>query len=352
MREFCTSRPIIAADIGSKIAWHGPDGPIEEEPMKFERSTEPKLCAGCGEVLNASEFGKKATNFDGLKARCKACERAKAPMHYGRDTTKADIAVRRVDNFLAQGYNVVFEVTAPGTSQFPYLPLLELQSVEGPSRGKIFVIDSRAAKSYRLDHGLPKKADQAKSESDKLDAKIIYTIATTQPERVALWVGHREKLERNATSVRDFHMDEDEYHNEAADQFMRFLPPFAVLPGNLQGIFGNGAGNYNRANVIPLARALCPVHGEHTILQPHKLAGRRRRMERLFGMNGFGARSYYRNMYRRLYQHVARTKYGVDSPQIWSPVPDPERSWSQKIATNALRALFNLAMVHNGYPTA
>jgi hypothetical protein len=344
------TNPIIAIDVGKKLALYGPDGPMEIK-LEFERSEEPKMCCGCGIVKPAAEFGKWKRNLDGLKTRCKECVKNKVPETYWdeRTTTPAKINIEIVKECRRRGYDVVIENSGPGNSQFP-LGMLAESDKEDYGLGlnglptRILAISNRGVGARREDEGYPKKKDQQKKDSDALDAKLIYEIATQNPDSWYHWTGPREKIERIHRSVRKLHMDEDDYRNAAADEFIAKLVPFDSLPRWIQRYVGFG-NQYNR-------RMMCPL-GQLTtepFLKPEVLEGRRERMEQLAGLSSVGPRTHYRHMFRMMYMQVARVEFGVDAPNIWSKIKRPIRKKSERIAMKMIRYIFAASMHHQGYP--
>lgn len=236
----------------------------------------------------------------------------------------------------------------------------------------LYTISCRAVKNFRKDNNLDwKKGARYAKDGDEPpvemtleeqaavhveDAEIIYRIATEHPERLYRWTGPSDPAGRCHTSVRP--MDKRGYRDDRAEGFMRLLPPYDSLPGELQDILGNGR-DYSRSVVMPFAMA-----STEPFLDNGPREDRRRRYEKIIGLYDRGYPSFYRRATINWMQINAKLLAGVTKIEDVDCVVEfddegtpiakhndpvhPLRKEAWRITQRQVRQFFHLTMAHQG----
>lgn len=263
---------------------------------------------------------------------------AKGAVELPKNTRGLDDAEKfceTLEKLLAKG-DVVAESPTAGSCGAP--PEM-VQSVVTASTHKLYQISARAIKNHLKDHDLPKPDDAG-------CAKLLYEISTENPARLKLWryVPEDQKLRRKLTSVRPH--DKRNYKGPQVDKWMSLLPPFEILPPDMQEIFTNGrkrVPDYARARVLPFAMALT---------EPD--AGTREGYERIIGLSDHGYPSFYRRKTIDLMQYIAKKQTGYSR---FGDVSPEQRKVAWRTTRHLIRRLRYLAMgttnsvTGTGYPS-
>jgi hypothetical protein len=226
------------------------------------------------------------------------------------------------------GHVVVESATVGSSGVEPSM----VEEVVNSAPNKLYLLDNRATKNYKKDHGLPwdKDGGDAEESSHVVDAEIIYTIAVTKPERLKLWTPQGTRLVRTHRSVCPY--DKRGYDGAEVDQWMANLAPFTSLPHHLKHQFGEGKNpkNYNRSKTLPLAMAF-DEPGAHT----------RKGYEQVIGSYAHGYPSFYRRAFTNLMQVTAKELAGVT--RISEVTPEIRKEALNKVRKN-IRELWHLSV--------
>ena len=200
-----------------------------------------------------------------------------------------------------------------------------IRDVVKSSEHILYVISARAVKNYAKDHELSRP-------DDAQCAAIIYEIATANPAALKIWqyLPKDQKLRRKHTSVRPY--DKRNYKDPVVDKWLSLLPPFDILPPDMQELLGNGkkrTPGYAPARVLPFAMAL-----------DEEGAGSRKGYEHVIGLYGHGYPSYYRRKTVELMQRVAKEMTGAKKFETVTP---EQRKQAWRITRSTLRRLHYLA---------
>src|SRR4051794_8845741 len=292
-----SNKQIAAIDFGTgdALAIHGPDGPIIKRELAL-----PRVAGG------------------------------KTPSHEFPMALEA---------LLDRGYDVVVESPTIGSSGAESRDVQAiLRSYPGRS---LYTISARAVKNYRMDFDLPNPKSYAKYETiseetqveaHKLDAEIIWMIATSTPERLRVW--HvAEPAPRIHRSVRP--MDKRGYRDERAEAFIALLPAPGLLPQELREVLLDPKGNYARSLVMPFAMALTEPFWREAPEDEQ-----RRKFLKILGAYDHGYPSFYRRMTVVWMQMIAKRLAGVTRIQ---EVPRDTRKQAQRITQRQLRCFFHLS---------
>ena len=227
---------------------------------------------------------------------------------------------------------MVVESATIGSSGVESLMVAEIVA---SSANNLYTLQTRATKTYRKDHGIPYKRDDDDEEGESshvVDAKIIYTIATSKPERLRLWkLPTGPRLVRIHRSVRPF--DKRGYQADEVDLWMANLPPFTSLPPHLKHMLGKGK-NYNRSKALPFAMAF-EDQGSET----------RDGYMRIIGAYDHGYGSYYRRKFTELMQIESKKREGVKKMK---DVPWQTRKDVLKLVRRNIRELWHLSVAWQG----
>lgn len=291
-----TVQQIVAVDFGTgdAMAIHGPDGPITKRELAL-----PRVAGG------------------------------RTPSHEFPMVLEA---------LMGRGYDVVVESPTIGSSG------AEIRDVEEITRDHpgrtLYTISARAVKNYRMDWDLPNPKSYRKYETiseetqvaaHKLDAEIIWMIATETPGRLRVW-HQAEAAPRIHRSVRP--MDKRGYRDDRADAFMALMPAPGLLPPDLRAVLLNPKGDYARSLVMPFAMALTEPYWRDA--HPDD---QRRRFLKILGAYDHGYPSFYRRMTIQWMQAVAKGMAGVTRMQ---DVPRDTRKEAQRATQRQLRHLWHL----------
>lgn len=248
--------------------------------------------------------------------------------------------------------SIVVESATIGASGCEVRDVVDLLAEPERNGSKLYTISCRAVKNFRADRGLEwrkggryvRDGDAPSPQEIEIwqqpevhheDAEIIYRIATESPWRLFLWEPS-QAIERIYTSVRP--MDKRGYRDEQSEEFMRLLPPFALLPAEMQEAVGVKSGkgwDYSRSLVMPFAMALTEPFLD--VGPPEK---RRGRFEKVIGAYDRGYPSFYRRMTIEWMQRTAKRMAGVTRMQ---DVTAAQRKDAWRVTQRQLRWLFHLA---------
>jgi hypothetical protein len=290
------TKQIAAIDFGTgdALAIHGPDGPITKRELAL-----PRVAGG------------------------------KTPSHEFPMVLEA---------LLGRDYDVVIESPTVGSSGAEPRDVQVIMR-DYPLR-KLYTISARAVKNYRMDYDLPNPKSYAKYETiseetqveaHKLDAEIIWMIATQTPERLRVW-HQAEAAPRIHRSVRP--MDKRGYRDDRSDAFISLLPAPGLLSPELRAVLLDSKGNYARSMVMPFAMALTEPYWREAAEEDQ-----RRKFLKILGAYDHGYPSFYRRMTIVWMQSNAKRMAGVTRMQ---EVPREVRKQAQRITQRQLRHFFHM----------
>lgn len=264
------------------------------------------------------------------------------PKVYGGKTPRDEFI--GVMTALMKRYDVVVESPTIGASG---AEVEDVRTIVAGSVRKLYTIQARAVKNYRKDHGMAmpsRNKDDEKDRDESWDAeaaRILYTIATTQPMRLRLWK-ESYKLVRKYSSVRP--MDKRGYRCHESERLMKNLPPFRYLPMRLRGTAIELNGDYCRPIAIPFAQAM-----EEPYWREDGSGSQRDRFMKVLGLYDHGFGCHYRRMTVEWMQEEAKILAGVTKME---EVSREVRKQAQKNTTSQIRFLFHLAKrwVDGDYP--
>jgi hypothetical protein len=243
-----------------------------------------------------------------------------------------------LEALLHRGYDVVVESPTIGSSGAERGDVLAILR-EHPGQ-KLYTLSARAIKNYRMDFDLVNPKSYAKYETiseenqvdtHKLDAEILYIIATTMPYRLRVW--HQSvPAPRIHASVRP--MDKRGYRDERSEAFMALLPPVGLLPDDMRRVLAP-SGKYSRSLVMPFAMALTEPYWRE-----QEETDQRKAFLKILGAYDHGYPSFYRRMTITWMQALAKQMAGVTRMQ---EVPRDIRTQAQRIVQRHLRHLFHMS---------
>jgi hypothetical protein len=243
-----------------------------------------------------------------------------------------------LEALLHRGYDVVVESPTIGSSGAERGDVLEILR-EHPGQ-KLYTLSARAVKNYRMDFGLvnPKSytkyetiSEENQVDTHKLDAEILFIIATTMPYRLRAW--HQSvPAPRIHASVRP--MDKRGYRDERSEAFMALLPPVGLLPDDMRRVLAP-SGKYSRSLVMPFAMALTEPYWRE-----QEETDQRKAFLKILGAYDHGYPSFYRRMTITWMQALAKQMAGVTRMQ---EVPREVRTQAQRAIQRQLRCLFHMS---------
>jgi hypothetical protein len=253
------------------------------------------------------------------KLKLHTADGAIPPPKTSRGLTPAQKFAEILRLLLAQDDVVLESPTVGSSGAEPEL----IREVVQTAPHRLYKISARAVKNYVKTNNLGKI-------SDSQAAEIIHQIAISNPAAIQPWQYRDKEESRVHKSVRPY--DKRGYKGSEVDKWMARLPPFGLLPEDMQRLLGNGKKrhpDYARARVLPFAMAL-----------EERRSCSRDGYEWVIGLHGHGYPSFYRRCTENLRQRVAKDLAGA---KLNSEVTPGQRKESWKITRKMIRRLYHLA---------
>lgn len=222
--------------------------------------------------------------------------------------------------WLLEQDDVVFEQSTPGTSGADRDLIAKVAASAGH---RIYLVSVRAVKSLARDRDMPREITDAEA------AQLIYDVAMKAMARknhdgLTEYYPDSNKIERKFTSVRPY--DKHDYRHPQVDEWMSVVPAFDDLPEGVQKVFAGSSDGFSRAAILPFAMAMFePAYD-----------GTRRSFEKIIGLHGHGAPSFYRRKSIEVMQDIAKKSEGLSH---FSDVSPQARKAAWKEARRIIRAL-------------